>query len=70
MQRRSSTHKKVAGTTYVSTPVITSKTDDYGIEDGALELNCSVEYNIGTKIEMKWMLPNNNIAIEVRKIYF
>lgn len=47
-----------------------SSFDNYGIEGGNLELNCSVECESGAKLDMKWILPNSNIAITVRMLKF
>lgn len=57
---------QVAGTKYVNKPLIISKTDDYGVERGQLELNCTVEADWSAKLEFKWELPNKDIANEVR----
>ncbi|XP_055298860.1 vascular endothelial growth factor receptor 1-like isoform X8 [Sitodiplosis mosellana] len=56
--------KRRAGQTFVNKPNITSKTQNYGIEGGNLELKCSVEVGLGTLIYMYWFLPNNNISLE------
>ncbi|XP_055298875.1 vascular endothelial growth factor receptor 1-like isoform X17 [Sitodiplosis mosellana] len=53
-----------SGQTFVNKPNITSKTQNYGIEGGNLELKCSVEVGLGTLIYMYWFLPNNNISLE------
>lgn len=54
-----------AGVKFWGDPKLVSKTGDHGIEGGKLELNCTVEAERGAKLEIKWKLPNNNIAIEV-----
>ncbi|XP_055298876.1 vascular endothelial growth factor receptor 1-like isoform X18 [Sitodiplosis mosellana] len=59
-----SIHVNLAGQTFVNKPNITSKTQNYGIEGGNLELKCSVEVGLGTLIYMYWFLPNNNISLE------
>ena len=50
---------------YVNRPLITSKTDNFGIEGDQLELNCTVEADWDAKLELKWELPNNNEAERV-----
>lgn len=46
-------------------PKIESSSDDFGIEDDQMELHCIVDAVKGVKLDMKWELPNQNIAIEV-----
>lgn len=46
-------------------PIITSKTENYGIEGDQLEINCTIEAELGANFQIKWMLPNNDISIEV-----
>lgn len=58
---------QVAGTKYVNKPLITSKTDDYGVEHGQIELNCTVEADWSAKLEFRWELPNRDIASQVRE---
>lgn len=48
-----------------STPVITSKTENYGIEGDRLEMNCTVEAELGANFHIRWMLPNNDISLKV-----
>lgn len=38
---------------------------DYIIEGDQLELKCTVEVQRDIKLDIKWKLPNGNIAIEV-----
>lgn len=56
---------EVAGTKFVNKPIISSKTDGYAIEGGDLELDCTVEAQLGANFEIKWVLPNNNISFQV-----
>lgn len=56
---------EVAGTKFVNKPIISSKTDGYAIEGGNLELDCTVEAQLGANFEIKWVLPNNNVSIQV-----
>lgn len=57
---------QVAGTKFVNKPIIVSKTENYGIEGKQLELTCSVECELGTKLTIRWELPNEGIAEKVR----
>lgn len=47
-----------------------SSDDNYGIERCNLELNCTVECEKGEILDMKWILPNSNIAMRVRMMKF
>lgn len=53
---------------YVQVPSIVSKTDNYGLEGGQLELTCSVSGHSEQKLEIKWELPKSNISIQVGNI--
>lgn len=55
----------MAGPKIVSKPSITSKSGDYGIENDQLELNCTVEAQLGANFNINWMLPNDEIALQV-----
>lgn len=49
----------------ISTPIITSKTENYGIEGNQLEMNCTIEAELGANFHINWILPNDNISIKV-----
>lgn len=51
---------------FVNKPAIRSKTDDYGIEGEKLELDCTVEAQLGANFKIKWALPSNNLSLQVR----
>lgn len=50
----------------LSEPKIAWRMTDFGIENGQLILNCSVNVTSVNRFEMKWDLPNQNIAEKVR----
>lgn len=56
---------QVAGMKHVNKPLITSKTDNFGVEGEQLEFNCSVEADWAAKLEFKWELPKDGIAEQV-----
>lgn len=56
---------QVASTNVLSEPTIISKTAEFGVKNGHLELNCTVETAWSNRLEMKWELPNENIAKKV-----
>lgn len=59
---------QAARSNILSEPTITSKIKDFGIENGQLELECAVKVaSMANRLEMKWELPNDNIAEKVWK---
>lgn len=60
---------EVAGTKFVNKPILSSKTDGYAIEGDTLELDCTVEAQLGAIFDIKWLLPNNNISEQVRTVH-
>lgn len=46
-------------------PTIESKTEGYGVENGQLELTCTVETPIKNTLIMDWITPNDDIAKKV-----
>lgn len=57
---------QAANSNILSEPTITSKMKDFGIENGRLELYCTVKVaSMVNHLEMKWELPNENIAKKV-----
>lgn len=50
---------------HVNKPLITSKTDNFGVEGEQLEFNCTVEADWAAKLEFKWELPKDGIAEQV-----
>lgn len=68
-------HYWVAEDVYINRPYVVQEPSTllhFGIEGDKLELLCIVHSKSVPKIDMKWTLPNNNIAIAVRRmlIYF
>lgn len=49
-------------------PTISSETGRYGLENEALVFNCSIECTYEVYVDIKWSLPNDNIAVKVRTI--
>lgn len=57
---------QVASSNILSEPIITTKSREFGIENGQIELYCSVDVaSMMDRLEMKWELPNENIAKQV-----
>lgn len=56
---------KIAGVKLWDEPILAQRPGDQAVEDGTLELNCTVVAERGAKLEIKWKLPNENIAIKV-----
>lgn len=55
-----------ASSNILSEPTITTKIGDFGIQNGQIELYCSVKVaSMMDRLEMKWELPNDNIAKKV-----
>lgn len=50
-------------------PTLTSKKEDLGVESDQLELECTVTVaSMTNRIEIKWELPNENIAKKVSNL--
>lgn len=60
--------KQVDHSNFLGEPKIISKADDNGNgnKNDQLELSCTVETTSNHQLEMKWELPNENIAKNVR----
>lgn len=43
---------------------MTSKSENYGIEGDQLEINCTIEADLGANFQIKWMLPNNDHSLK------